>query len=143
MHQLVYVSAASWALSNIELNEILDASRRNNAAAGITGLLLHVDRGFLQILEGPRPALRETFARIGRDRRHTALRVLVEQESDGRLFTGWTMGFEKLSSANPRTADVFAVTSDAVQNAVPPERAAHIAVLLRNFYRVNAGQFAA
>ena len=143
MHQLVYVSAASWPMSNADLNEILDASRRNNRQSGVTGILLHIDRGFLQVLEGPKAAVEEAFSHISRDRRHGGLRVLIEQETDGRLFGDWSMGFERLEPGQPRTADVFAITRDAVENAVPPEQAAQIAILLRNFYRVNAGSCAA
>ena len=143
MHQLVYVSAASWAMSTADLNEILDASRRNNRRNGVTGILLHIDRGFLQVLEGPKAAVEETFSRIGRDTRHNALRVLIQQETEGRLFGEWSMGFDRLEPGRARTADVFAITRDAVENAVPPEQAAQIAILLRNFYRVNAGTCAA
>ena len=143
MHQLVYVSAASWAMSNAELNEILDASRRNNCLSGVTGMLLHLDRGFLQVLEGAKPAVEETFARIRRDWRHNGPRVLIEQETDERQFGDWSMGFERLDPGQARTADVFAITRDAIENAVPPAQASQIAILLRNFYRVNAGSCAA
>ncbi len=143
MHQLVYVSAASWAMSNADLNGILDVSRRNNRRDGVTGMLLYIDRGFLQVLEGPRPAAQETFAHIRRDPRHNAVRVLVEQEIRERLFAGWSMGFDRLDPGQPRTADVFAVTSEAIENAVLPEKAADIAILLRNFYKVNSGVRAA
>lgn len=143
MHQLVYVSAASWAMSNADLNEILDVSRRNNRRDGVTGMLLHIDRGFLQVLEGPRPAVQEIFAPIRRDPRHNAVRVLVEQEIRDRLFAGWSMGFDRLDPGQPRTSDVFAATREAIENALPPEKAADIAILLRNFYKVNSGVCAA
>jgi len=143
IHQLVYVSAASWAMSDADLNEILDAARRNNGKHDVTGILLHIDKGFLQVLEGPEAAVKETFEHIARDRRHTALRILVEQDVDERLFTGWSMGFERLLPGHGRTADVFAITRDAIQSAIPPQKAAGLAILLRNFYRVNAGEIAA
>ena len=143
MHQLVYVSAASWAMSNDDLNGILDASRRNNGRDGVTGMLLYIDGGFLQVLEGPKAAVERIFAHIRRDSRHNALRVLIEQETDERQFGGWSMGFERLEPGQARTADVFAITRDAIENAVPPEQAAQIAILLRSFYRVNAGSYAA
>lgn len=143
MYQLVYASTASWAMSNADLNEIIDVSRRNNRKNGVTGMLLHIDRGFLQVLEGPKAAVEETFTRIKRDRKHTALRVLVEQETGGRLFDGWSMGFDRIDQGQARSADVFAIARDAIENAVPPEKAAQLATLLRNFYRVSAGTLAA
>jgi hypothetical protein len=143
MYQLVYVSAASTALSDTDLNQILDASRRNNRPRDITGMLLLIDQGFLQVLEGPKQAVLEVFARIGADKRHSALRVLVQHEAPERLFPNWSMGFDKLGPGHTPTADVFAVTREAIQNAVEPARAVEIATLLRTFYKVNADRDAA
>lgn len=143
MYQLLYVSTASWTMSGAELNEILDMSRRNNKRLGVTGLLLHVDNGFLQVLEGEKGAVLEIYSRIKRDFRHSGLRVLVERETDERLFEDWSMGFDKLSPGRPHTADIFQITHDAIQNAIAPEKAADIAILLKTFYRANAGLSAA
>ncbi len=143
MYQLVYVSTASWPMTNGELNAILDISRAKNRRLGVTGMLLHLDNGFLQVLEGPKPAVLEVFSKIERDTRHIGVRVLVQKEVEERLFDGWSMGFDRLSERNPRTADVFKISRDAIENAVAPEKAADIAVLLRNFYRINTGNRAA
>lgn len=143
MFQLVYVSTASWSMSGGDLNAILDISRANNRRLGVTGLLLHIDHGFLQVLEGPKDAVMQIFSKVERDTRHIGVRVLVQQEVDERQFGNWSMGFERLSESNPRTADVFKITRESIENAIAPEKAAQIAVLLRNFYRVNAGSRAA
>jgi len=47
------------------------------------------------------------------------------------------------SLAKPTCTAPSAIARDAIENAIPPERAAQIAILLRNFYRVNAGSCAA
>jgi hypothetical protein len=143
MFQLMYVSMASWKLGNDDLNSILDVSRANNQKLGVTGLLLHLDRGFLQVLEGTKDAVLEIFGRIERDRRHTGLRILFEHDVPERLFGDWSMGFDRWTKDAPRTAGVFKITADAIQNIILPEKAVEIAVLLRNFYRVNAGNCAA
>jgi hypothetical protein len=143
MFQLVYVSSATWPMNNEDLNRILDMSRANNRRLGVTGLLLHIDQGFLQVLEGPKDAVLMLFARIQKDARHIGLRVLIQQESTERLFADWLMGFERLTPNSRRTADIFEITQEAITTAFPPERAVDLAILLRNFYRVNAGNFAA
>lgn len=143
MFQLLYVSTASWPMNDGDLNAILDISRINNRRLGVTGLLLHIDSGFLQVLEGPKDAVMTIFSKVQRDTRHIGVRVLVQQEVGERLFGDWSMGFDRLNETNPRTADVFKITREAIENAVAPEKAAQIAVLLRNFYRVNAGCCAA
>lgn len=143
MYQLMYVSTASWEMNSGELSAILDVSRANNKRLDVTGLLLHLDRGFLQILEGPEDAVKATYAKIEGDHRHIGLRILLQREVDERLFADWTMGFDRWTEGSPRTAGMFEITQDAIEHAIPPEKAAELAVLLRNFYRVNAGPWAA
>ena len=139
MRQLVYVSASTRKPTDLDLEEILTAARRNNPACDVTGMLLYIDRGFLQVLEGPPAGVEAVYARILGDRRHTAQRVLIDQPCDQRLFAQWSMGFDRPDPKRLRDADIFAVTRDAIENAVPPEKAAVIAQLLRTFYVVNAG----
>jgi hypothetical protein len=46
------------------IRQILETSRRNNARDGLSGLLLLGGRRFLQVLEGPKDALDQAYARI-------------------------------------------------------------------------------
>ncbi|MCX4198446.1 BLUF domain-containing protein [Methylobacterium organophilum] len=50
------------------VRQILDASRRNNAALDVTGALMFNAGAFAQVLEGPRQGVEATFERIQRDR---------------------------------------------------------------------------
>jgi hypothetical protein len=143
MFQLMYVSTSAWPLAHSDLNAILDISRANNRRYGVTGLLLHLDRGFLQILEGPKTAVTAVFDNIRRDHRHIGVRVLLVQDVPGRLFAGWTMGYDRWTHQTARTGGLFQITRQAIDEAIPPEKAAALAVLLRNFYRVHAGNNAA
>lgn len=143
MYQLLYVSTAAWTLSPHDLNDILDVSRENNRRLGITGMLLHMDNGFLQILEGPKETVMEVYNGIASDPRHAGAQVLLFRESEARLFGEWTMGFDKPNAAKQASDPVFAITRQAIENAINPEKAAELAVLLRNFYYVNAGNCAA
>ena len=141
MYQLVYVSVSSGTMNDGDLNAILDVSRRNNPPLGVTGVLLYLDQGFLQVLEGPKDAVLSIFAAIERDNRHGGVRVLVQHDVEERLFGEWSMGFDRPTPE--RSPGVFEITRDAIQKAVSPEKAAEIAILLRNFYQVNAGTCAA
>ena len=69
MRQLLYVSNPTSELTPSALDKILTASRANNALLGVTGLLLHIDGGFLQMLEGEEIAVRTLYTRIAADRR--------------------------------------------------------------------------
>jgi hypothetical protein len=79
-----------------DLNAILDASNRNNEAAGITGALLFDTLWFVQILEGEREAVSATLCRIIGDERHAAVTVMDCRPAAARLFGNWWMGLALL-----------------------------------------------
>ena len=95
MHRILYISTARRPLSDVELETILGASRRNNRLADVTGLLVVGDRRFLQVLEGPEDAVKATFERISGDNRHFALVELNNKAIDKRSFPHWAMGFQR------------------------------------------------
>lgn len=94
MHRILYISTTRAPIDPPQLDQILRASRRNNALADITGLLVVGGRRFLQVLEGPKAAVAETFERISRDPRHFAIVTLNDKAVDERAFAGWAMGCE-------------------------------------------------
>lgn len=106
--RLVYVSAAARPFDAPALAELLRASRARNAADGLTGMLLYHDGSFIQVLEGPEPAVRACYARIQRDRRHVRVTTVFEEEDGERAFAEWSMGF--LDPAAVRPADLAAFT---------------------------------
>src|SRR6185312_3124321 len=89
MHQLLYVSQAARNIPASDLDDILAAGRANNLARGLSGVLIHIDGGFLQILEGERDAVMQTYGRIAGDRRHAHPRVLVDRTVPHRSFPDW------------------------------------------------------
>ena len=98
--ELLYTSAASWPMSEVELDQLLEVARTRNAEHGLTGLLIYHDREFMQLLEGEEPAVRSIFDLIKRDQRHTSVRVFYEGTSSVRSFTGWSMGFYRFDPAH-------------------------------------------
>ncbi|MGY2048182.1 BLUF domain-containing protein [Methylobacterium sp. JK268] len=95
LHRLLYRSEAALpgreALIDRDLDGIVAASQARNAAAGLTGALLHVRGTFLQVLEGPLPALEATFERICCDLRHRRVVLLELTPAETRLFGAWSM----------------------------------------------------
>ena len=94
MRRIVYCSQATHDVSPDELVALLELSRRNNEATGLSGMLLYCSQSFLQVLEGESSALERTYGRILADSRHTSLRKLMDAEVTAPLFPDWTMGFE-------------------------------------------------
>jgi hypothetical protein len=96
IHQLVYYSRNTvpggdrQMLTN--LREIVSASQRNNSRDGITGFLIFDKTWFVQILEGERAQVTETYNRIARDDRHSAATIVNVRDVAARSFPNWTMG---------------------------------------------------
>lgn len=99
----VYVSSAAALMPSEELLALLNHCQSNNAKLGLTGILLHKDGNFMQILEGPEPQVREVLGKIYRDSRHCGIIKLLEGYTDERQFSEWAMGFHELNSAEVRS----------------------------------------
>lgn len=97
----VYASRAKAPVAPDLFEAILDQSRKNNVAHGITGLLCFAKDTFVQVLEGGRDEVCELFNTIVRDGRHDSVRLLVFEEIPQRQFASWTMGHINLDMVNP------------------------------------------
>lgn len=69
---------------------LLDA-RRNNMRDGVTGALVCRQDVYLQLLEGPKTAVRSAYARIKRDDRHLDVRLRLSEAAADRMFADWAM----------------------------------------------------
>ena len=96
LFHLGYVSTETGHLGTQGMVELLIEARRVNTERNLTGLLLHREKSFYQVLEGPEAEVIRTFERIERDDRHTAVDVLFEGTVEQREFADWQMGFINL-----------------------------------------------
>lgn len=94
MIRLIYISTTRQPHTPAELDQILRVSRRNNAAVGVSGLLIAGGNRFLQVLEGDEAAVGRTYERICGDPRHFATVVLSQRPITERAFGAWDMGFQ-------------------------------------------------
>ncbi len=115
--QLIYASRP-FGYDDLTLSGILNSARLHNQAAGITGALICREDLFLQLLEGPHPAVLETFERIKRDDRHTEIVTLISDDVETRLFPDWAMKHDPARSWMWTAAQVSA---GAVAKATPEE----------------------
>lgn len=99
--RLLYASRPSTPLSTMVLDSILEQSRANNSPQGITGILCFNDDLFIQVLEGGRDEVCDTYNKIVSDDRHRDVRILTYDEISERLFGGWTMGPVNIAKINP------------------------------------------
>lgn len=112
-HHLIYVSKANHLMSEAELLDILEVSRKWNSDHHITGMLLYIEGlfanpntrqiksdlsgRFMQVLEGSKEEVDRVFAMIQIDPRHHNLTVLQQNSERERHFQNWKMGFKSLS----------------------------------------------
>ena len=134
MLQLTYISSTTKLVTEGDVDQILAASRRNNTAAGITGLLLYDGRRFLQALEGEQPVVERTYARIKADPRHRAVVLLGSADVTERAFGNWSMAAERVMRVAGGGEDVPAAV-DRLTEAVADRS---MQAMFRSFARVRA-----
>lgn len=128
VYTLVYVSSARSRFGREDLEDILAVSRRNNAAADVSGMLLYRDGSLMQVLEGEETVVRTVFERIATDPRHHGIIPVWEGKVSHRQFPDWSMAFHDVSGPEaaglpgysrflqvPLTAQVFGDEPSLVQ----------------------------
>jgi hypothetical protein len=98
VHSLVYTCFAKRQISEVEINDILEVSRRNNEKKGITGMLFFKKNQFLQLLEGDEQTIHDLMNTIATDPRQTGLAILAEGKHQ-RLFCGWAMHYRRFDQS--------------------------------------------
>ncbi len=94
LHRVVYASRIRDEETTPEedlVARIVDSARRNNPRRGVTGVLVHGNRAFAQVLEGRPLVVRGLLAVIQRDPRHTDMRVVKLDVVEERIFPNWSM----------------------------------------------------
>ena len=76
-----------------QIEQILEASRRNNARVDVTGALFYNTVFFAQVLEGSFNQVQGVFERLQLDGRHSDLVVLQSGYAPGRDFADWSMAY--------------------------------------------------
>jgi hypothetical protein len=101
--QLVYSSEAHKQMSAAELESILVRARTRNVERDVTGILVHAEGVFLQVLEGEREVVTALAERIAADPRHHDMKVFHQSDIPERTFPSWRMAFVSPSAAELAT----------------------------------------
>ncbi|MES2019565.1 MAG: BLUF domain-containing protein [Pseudomonadota bacterium] len=101
--RLLYASHAVAPVNCALIQEIMQQSHAHNHQHGITGILCHSDKLYMQVLEGGRDAINALYAKILRDARHADVVLLHYEEIAERRYAGWTMGQANLAKVNAST----------------------------------------
>ena len=123
MRRITYMSASSHVLKNEELEQLLRQSQALNLRDDVTGLLLHHNGSFIQVIEGPPDELGDTLARIKADPRHHGVIVVEDRPITDREFLEWAMAFQPSQSWTPRPDSAFLRLGSLVRGEVQIRRA--------------------
>ena len=134
MIQLTYISTATRDVVETSVAEILKASRLNNAAAGVTGLLLYDGRRFLQALEGEEASVERTYHRIKSDSRHRGVVLLSSKAITEKAFGSWAMAAEAATRLGSNSGDLATQIDELTDGLKDLNLRAHF----RSFARVRS-----
>lgn len=108
MHTLVYTSFANKSVTVESLQHILQKSRRNNLRLNITGILVHYENNFLQVLEGKKATIEKLlYEKIYLDTRHSHIDVFASYPIEKRRFSNWSMGLADIRAEDGEQIEGF------------------------------------
>jgi EAL domain-containing protein (putative c-di-GMP-specific phosphodiesterase class I) len=96
MH-LIYASCATRQFEPEQLLNLLRQSRCANERTGLTGMLLHSDGSFFQVLEGDPAVVDALFRKLRQDPNHSQVTLIIREQIARRSFENWSMGFSGAS----------------------------------------------
>ena len=118
MFQLIYSSVPTADLDQDSLKAIAANAFQRNKAQAITGILIMSGGVILQVLEGEEKIVRELYAVIEKDQRHSDCTLLLERETKSRAFSDCPLGYSNAE-------DGFAYEMRLLINALKAKQANH------------------
>lgn len=109
---MTYASRANPDVSAKDFNEILQQAQVNNAANGITGMLIFNKNYFLQTIEGPRAQINRLLYALVADQRHHDLQVIETHELAHREWAKWSMNYASPTELNAAVYLKYSTTID-------------------------------
>ena len=94
MYRLIYLSTSK-SLTDDDLTQLLIKSQKSNRLNDISGILLHKNGEFIQVLEGKKKAVTDLFNVIKKDNRHENIVAFDKKDIEKRYFSGYFMAFNQ------------------------------------------------
>jgi hypothetical protein len=137
MFHLVYTSYAAVPFSEESLIQLLKQSRAYNKQKNITGILIHLQDKFIQVLEGKKATVLALYHTIENDPRHMKVVKVIEGNSPQRLFKDWSMGFKELSTEEVENLCGFKVLDIFFSKQMDEWNGNLVMTYLKLFYNKN------
>jgi len=144
MIRVTYVSREAPGLTSDKLLALVSQCHRNNPDKGLTGMLLHGNGTFLQVLEGDDHVVDTLMGAIAADPRHIDMKIVRREPVTRRQFADWSMGFERVTDESLKgvsglhnfgllnfTPEFLSGHDDVVETLLERHRAPHWDPLIR------------
>ncbi len=142
MYHLVYTSHATRHFTEEDLVSLLKECRAFNQVHRITGMLLHIQGKFIQVLEGSKQEVVSLFEQIAIDPRHKRVALVAEGDSASRIFKDWSMGFKRLTPEQAVQLSGFRDIDQFFAKKQIQEKSSLLLIFLKLFYDKNMVEFA-
>jgi hypothetical protein len=113
--RLTYLSQPVKLFTDADFDDIESKSVEANNARDVTGLLIVQGERILQILEGREASVRELYAKIEADGRHTITKLVCAVEDDERLLLTWSMVVRSMNGIPSEISQQFDEIYDSYQ----------------------------
>lgn len=100
LYSICYFSTANASLSDTDFKNLFDNIIKKNAANNITGVLVFDGGNFMQILEGSKIDVIDTYNKIAKDERHHTIIKVAESDYPDRIFAKYDYGFKIVDNKN-------------------------------------------
>ena len=109
--RLVCTSVKTDSCDDAAVDAFVTQASESNSAHDVTGMLLHTETRFLQVLEGPEEAVTVAFENITNDPRHSSCQMVACDPVSSREFAGLSLGATSVSEAEAAGSVAGAILS--------------------------------
>jgi hypothetical protein len=137
MYHLIYTSHATHPLTDQDLLQLLRECRVSNKNLNVTGMLISLHNKFIQVLEGEYEVVVKLYESIAKDPRHRKVNLILEGNTQERIFKNWSMGFKKISNQEFEDMTGFTDLEKFFGDQPVTDDSPAVLVFLQLFYKKN------
>jgi hypothetical protein len=136
--QLLYISLATRDFSDAELSVLLEEARLANFEHNVTGLLLYVERLFIQCIEGEQKTVSQLAKNIQNDGCHTDFTLRLDKSVEAPSFSNWSMGFHAQTLSDLQKTEGFHDIRSIRDFEAIKHKSDLIITIMKDFYKRNS-----
>jgi hypothetical protein len=124
-----------------DLLDILKSSRVFNKKQNISGMLVYLREKFIQVLEGEYATVNALYRHIKEDSRHRKVTMVLEGNSEQRIFKDWSMGFKSISDQQFEELSGFKDPEEFFKKQPVTDQSPAVMIFLSLFYKKNISDY--